>query len=434
MDCSRHGARIMKRSFYEGRNQRGAIAIIVALSIAVLVGFAGLALDLGKLYITKSELQASADACALSAARELTGASAAQLTVAEAAGITTGARNLVMFQGENAVLVQNDSVQFSATANGGYLPKDGIGAAAALTMKFARCRVERNGIANWLIEALNVLPGVAITSQNLSATAVASVVGAQTNCGLPVALCNANVAGKPIGTWLVGVIGPPGGAGSLTGNFLWVDFTPPSGGASELAQILHGPGACNIPSRGAQVGQPGNIASAANDWNSRFGIYSGGLTQGDAVPDFTGFAYTDAAGSWPSQFNAYPNFITRRTTNDPYQGDASTGLNIGNNATISTTAYLAAHGADRRLAIAPIVNCDSFITGSTAPVLDWACVLMLHPLNTSSGGGGGGTGTGSTRMFLEYRGPASSSTSPCATLGTPGGPDSAGPKVPVLVQ
>jgi uncharacterized membrane protein len=35
--------------------------------IVVLVGFIGLALDLGKLYVSKSELQNRADSCALSA-------------------------------------------------------------------------------------------------------------------------------------------------------------------------------------------------------------------------------------------------------------------------------------------------------------------------------------------------------------------------------
>ena len=47
------------------------MAIVVALAIAVLIGFLGLALDLGKLYVVRSELQNSADACAL-ASEELT--------------------------------------------------------------------------------------------------------------------------------------------------------------------------------------------------------------------------------------------------------------------------------------------------------------------------------------------------------------------------
>ena len=50
--------------------QRGVVLIILALTLAVLIGFVGLALDLGKLYVARSERQNSADACALAAARK----------------------------------------------------------------------------------------------------------------------------------------------------------------------------------------------------------------------------------------------------------------------------------------------------------------------------------------------------------------------------
>ncbi|MEY3264784.1 MAG: hypothetical protein RL717_2261, partial [Pseudomonadota bacterium] len=42
------------------RQQQGAVAILIALSMTVMIGFVGLALDLGKLYVVKSELQNSA--------------------------------------------------------------------------------------------------------------------------------------------------------------------------------------------------------------------------------------------------------------------------------------------------------------------------------------------------------------------------------------
>ena len=41
--------------------QRGSVAIIVGLSMVVLVGLVGLALDGGRLYATKTELQNGAD-------------------------------------------------------------------------------------------------------------------------------------------------------------------------------------------------------------------------------------------------------------------------------------------------------------------------------------------------------------------------------------
>lgn len=416
--------------------QRGAVAIIVGISIVALIGFVGLALDLGKLFIAKTELQNSSDACALAASRELTGANANQLEIAEAAGMTTGAVNRVIFQGEAVVLYVNDSVTFSREYNGPYLAKNAIVPTEALAMKYVRCTVSRAGIANWFIQVLNVLPGIDIGSQTVVSTAVASLAPAQTNCAIPVGLCTIDadgnpLAGKPEGTWLEGVIGPPG-SGGLTGNFKWIDFTPPAGGASELASILKGSGACNIPSIGAEVGQPGNVASLADDWNSRFGIYKGSTNPppepGGAVPDYTGYAYTDAAGSWPTKFNAYDNFITQRTSNIAYQGNALTGLTV--QGAIKDKTFLHDNGADRRLAIVPVVNCDDFASGSTAAVKSWACILMLHPINNSAGG----TGTGATRMYLEYRGLSSDYDSPCATLGMPGSEDSAGPMVPVLVQ
>ena len=63
------------------RRQRGVVSVIVALTLAVLIGCVGLALDLGKLYVARSELQNSADACALAAARDLTAVSYTHLTL-----------------------------------------------------------------------------------------------------------------------------------------------------------------------------------------------------------------------------------------------------------------------------------------------------------------------------------------------------------------
>jgi len=420
-----------------GRRQRGAVAIIVGLSLAVLIGFVGLALDLGKLFIAKTELQNSADACALAASRELTGTNATQLAIAEAAGITTGTRNRVLFQGEPVVVATDSSVTFSPALDGSYQAKSSL-TGSELLMKYARCTVNRAGIVNWFVQVLNVIPGVAIGNQTVGATAVATLAPAQTNCAIPVSVCQAALIGKPVGTWLESAIGPPGGGG-LTGNFKWIDFTPPAGGASELGATLTGSGTCTIPSVGAEVGQPGNVASVADDWNSRFGMYFGATKPGEAVPDFTGYAYTEI--NWPSKANAYGNFVTQRTANAPYQGDTATGLKT--KGSVEGGIFLKANGADRRLAIVPVVDCPSFGTGSTAPVKSWACVLMLHPINNSAGGGGGGgkgggaavaTGTGANRMFLEYLGAANNPSSPCATLGLPGAASSAGPLVPVLVQ
>lgn len=53
--------------------QGGAVAVMVGISIVVLVGFLALVIDLGHLYIAKTELQNGADAAALAGAKQLDG-------------------------------------------------------------------------------------------------------------------------------------------------------------------------------------------------------------------------------------------------------------------------------------------------------------------------------------------------------------------------
>ena len=52
-------------------NRRGSVAMTVAICMITLVGFAGLAIDLARLWAVKSRLQTSLDAAALVAAREV---------------------------------------------------------------------------------------------------------------------------------------------------------------------------------------------------------------------------------------------------------------------------------------------------------------------------------------------------------------------------
>jgi uncharacterized membrane protein len=67
-----------------GRN-RGFTLLAAAVSAIALFGTAGLAIDVGRLYITKSEAQSYADSAAVAAAIELDGNPTA-ITRAEGAG------------------------------------------------------------------------------------------------------------------------------------------------------------------------------------------------------------------------------------------------------------------------------------------------------------------------------------------------------------
>ncbi|WP_411828945.1 pilus assembly protein TadG-related protein [Paraburkholderia kururiensis] len=401
------------------RKERGAVAIVVALAIAVLIGFLGLALDLGKLYVVRSELQNSADACALAAARDLTGA--INLSVSEAAGITAGHLNFALFQ-QNAVQLSTDSnVTFSDSLNNAFMPKSSV--AAPANIKYVKCTTQLTGIANWFIQTLNMMPGSTVANaSSVSAMAVATVGAAQTTCAIPVFICKPGTAGPSspsaytIGQWLTAKTGSPPTYGS--GDFGWAALDG-SNSASSIKSELTG-NYCSLPATGTSLGSPGNKVADSASYNTRFGIYANPYAQADGTPDFTGYAYTST--NWNATTgNAYSDFVSKRQTFTSYQGDSAAQLST--KGSYAQTSYSA--GADRRLALAPEVDCTQFLSGHSAAVTSWDCVLMLDPMQ--SGGGAG-------PVHLEYRGSSSAAGSPCATQGVPGNGSAVGPQVPVLLQ
>lgn len=422
------------------RQQQGAIAIVVGLALAILVGFIGLAVDVGHMYVVKAEMQNAMDACALAAAKELTGTSANQLVIAENAGLTVGNRNNVDFQSLPITLVPDD-ITFSATLGGSYQTRSAVeaaGPAQVLAMKYAKCERPQTGIAMHFIPAVG-----AAAQQSVPAHAAATLAPGQTACGIPLAMCKKSPpascpgGGAPStfghcpGQWYDGRFDAGGGS---TGNFNWIDFTPPAGGASELGGLLAGAGQCNTNITNP-VGQTGVAESAAKAWNSRFGLYMGGggnpnLTS--APPDYTGYSYTPT--NWSSRYNAYANFKVKRTAYASYgdttdtvaAGNAITSLSINNSYSVAssgTGGQLASGGSSRRLGLAPIVDCAGWASSQTVPIIGWACILMLHPIS----------GPGDV-VFLEYLGLSNAAGSPCATTGLPAGPGSVGPLVPALVR
>lgn len=427
----------MKRAVRPRAPQKGAVLILVAIALAVLVGFLGIVVDLGRLFVTKTELQSAMDACALAAAAELKPGVAPPdmqaITRAVSAGITAGTRNKVGFQAEAVALTAAD-IYFSdrlsdnsTTFPFGYLQS---GAADPATARYVLCARSQGGIATWFMQVLEAFLNQPSTPNTVGAWATATLQPAQLNCALPIGVCKLPAgtpadpfAGMTVGQWLSSKL-----EAAATGSYSWVDFTPgEGGGANELAQIIKGSGQCNVPVVGTQVGQQGNIESLDKAWNTRFGLYKGADNSSTATPDYTGYGYTPI--NWPSQFNAFggpsftdPNFQTARSSNSTYQSTPGQGY------WSTTSSDLAAKGADRRLVTVPIVDCGAWAASNpqTQPVLGYACVLMLHPMTHTS------DPLYSEEIWLEYRGPSNDPNSPCNTAGMAGG--TAGPLVPVLVH
>lgn len=417
------------------RGQRGAVAIILGITLAVLIGFAGLAIDLGRFFVIKTELQNAMDACALAASTQLrpgqNDPNTLDRAIAYGRVFTTGGvsvnpldgniaaiQNRINFQ-QQVVTVSADNIRFAEALAGPYVSQ---ASADANTAAFVQCSLPLDDIPIFFMRLLNPL----LTTQTVSARAVATLAPSASACGIPLAACKvpgttaASNFGLSVGEWLV----PPSGPGSSygTGNFGWIDFTPPAGGASELADLLSGPGQCST-SIGATVGQSGLIASLYTHWNSRFGLYRSGAGNpqlADASPDFTGYGYN--LSNWPSGSNAYAgiqagavNYRTAVANNNPYQ------VLPPNPYDRLTTAQHAAQGRFRRVAVAPVVDCSVWNAGGANPVIEgWACILMLDPLLGSS-----------ADPTIEFLGLSTDVGSPCATNGEPG---TFGPLVPQLVQ
>ena len=413
------------RSLATSNHQQGAIIVTVALAMLFLLGFMGIALDFGRLFIVKTELQTAMDSCALAAAQELDGSGQTALDRATRAGITSGNLNKVNFQGAAAGIVSDD-VTFSDTLTGLYshvfMP--------AANAKYAKCSHTKSGIAPWLLQAMGAFSGNTAVgaAKSVQALGIASRVPSQSNCAIPVGLCKKSPTYQP-GEWLVGAVNS---GGAVTGQFRWLDFTGNGGGARELKDVLTGEGQCALPGNDTVAGKPRNNGSAAFAYNTRFGVYQGnGGPPTDGIPDLTGYAlYADTPFTQPAYPNKYPQFLIKRASNAAYQGDNKAPDTASLNTVGKTfSGSLGAVGADRRIVVAPIIDCASFdgLGGSgTLKIDSLACILLLHPIKN-------GAGLASEKMWVEYLGLASDGKSPCSTIGLAGGP-SGGTLVPALVQ
>jgi len=416
--------------------QGGAVVVVVALSMLFLLGFMGLALDFGHLFVAKDELQTSVDACALAAAQELNGATDA-LTRASSAGLTAGNLNRVDFQsgswGGQGKLINSEITFRDATY---------AVTTVAANAQYAQCEHLQNGVRMWLIQAMGASVGnshAAYAGTNsVGALAVARRAGTQKTCPLPLGLIPKSGSGSPnygfqVGEWVTVMGQRTPGAGQMGWNNL-----DGSNSASEAALELAEPGYCGVKV-GDTVGKPGAKQSVADVWNARFGIYKNG-DPGPSVnhPDTTGYAYT--SNNWKNSVpqNAYAgqpyntchgtahNFKTKQLSFASYDdtgtsvsgGDGITGLRMsGGYKTLATPALAGEHqqlGHSRRVVTVPVVN-------TSAKVLDFACMLILQPMTSPT-----------VDIQLEFIGNAAAANSPCSTNGASAG--GSGATLPVLVQ
>ncbi len=428
--------------------QFGAIIVTFSLMLLFLIGFASIAIDIGRLFIVRTELQTALDSCALAAAQELDG-QVSSITRARNAGLAAGNINNVNLQSttwDSQPKLSADEVTFK---DANY-----VVTSTAKDARYVQCQHTQAGVKAWLMPAMAIFGGNAWAGTNsVMGTAVATRGHAQDACPVPVGILTRNSTppdyGFLVGEWIVVRTASAPGSGEMG----WYNLDG-SRSASNTEQEMQERGLCGIQVGslvGSLLGTPGAQSSIDAIWNTRFGIYKANDKapgtanyDGPAVnhPDLTGYAYTSTNWKNPKPQNAYDgipavgsapsaeNFVTKRSK---FASFDNTGTSLTDGSLIvfgksnalnkfkdpvaspGSTGQHASYGYNRRLVVVPV------LTPGNNKVIDFACMLMLAPLTGPQ-----------DDTYMEYRGNAGSATSPCTTAGLAGG--TSGPLVPVLVR
>ena len=120
------------------RNSRKGFSLLLAgCCLTVIIGMFGLTVDLGRIYVVKSGIQAFADAAAMAAALRLNGTTNG-VTSAQTIGIAGPGSNRWNFNSQN-VPANNVTVTFGTTKDGPWLAANSIGNGAGY--RFVRVNV-----------------------------------------------------------------------------------------------------------------------------------------------------------------------------------------------------------------------------------------------------------------------------------------------------
>lgn len=319
----------VKRSLRHGlrspRRQRGVVVVLVAAGMLAIIAMAGLALDLGDSYLSKTRLHNALDTAALSGAKTLLdGGGTAE---AETDAIATFNLDPRM---ANAALTP--VIEFSDT-----LVPFNPGAPDDIA-KYVRASVASYPRDAWFAAVLG------ITDRAVAGTAVAGPipVGGCTEPVLPVVICAKDPEGEcndetcfgyPVGAEdeLCLKAGSPGGGPTGcnafdvgTGNFQLLDLGCPKGGGGGAAcvakNLAGGYSQCVAAGDTETVeSKPGNsVGPTVKGINTRFGEYTGGafgLNPTDHPPDVV--THSDPAFWFSSPAsNAYKDWLADPSKHD----------------------------------------------------------------------------------------------------------------------
>lgn len=281
------------------RRQGGAIIVIFALSLALILAMFGLALDAARLYNRKVDLQAVADVAALSAARQLVGTSdGVDLALSAAA---SAAADQKYNYGKSEVVWSDAAVQFSESPSGPW--RDGS-SARANPQRLLFVKVDTAGLGkdpgSFDTVFLRVLP----SGTKKASTSAKAVAGRASLNVTPIGICAMSPlpAAPRLLTGELVQYGFPRGVGydlmqlnpSLTASEpISYTISPfnSGGAASATSAAVVGPYVCGgyMPAQGlvnesVRVEEKFKLAQLHEHLNSRFAQYPTGACDMRAAP------------------------------------------------------------------------------------------------------------------------------------------------------
>ena len=201
------GRRVVRNS---NPGERGFVLVACMVCAVVLFGMAGLAIDLGRMYITKNEAQSFADSAALYASQQLNGTSAGIAAADNAVATNPNKWNF------GTTAFTGTITEYSADGSTGWQTSNNVTAAQAINMRYVRVTPVVNNVA------LFFLP---VTGTGTTATVKAQAIGGQVLLGC--VTCGGAAGGGVAGGTVGGATSAAmGGAGASNGYPVVFPYSP----------------------------------------------------------------------------------------------------------------------------------------------------------------------------------------------------------------
>jgi hypothetical protein len=377
-------ARSSRSTIVKKRGERGFSLILLSLTLVVMIGMLGLAIDLGRMFIYKTELQTFADNAAMAAVAKMDGTQAG-VQAANAIALTgpdgASLANKVNFDSTTiSTVTPTYATSFAGTFDNYATANTG----ATNSYRFVKVVAS----ANVSLTFLPVLPNISTAyTVSASATAGQQALNSLTNGGLlPFAPDAHNIADtKNFGLTPGTEYTLKWGNGSTTNcaGDLGIPNFPPGQPPSEHGFVDIGEGNSNSNVRDAIIN--GGYPNA----NSSPSSLAAGDTLG-GVPGNRGHSIFDALNTRASE-----DTDDSSTTYAAYKAGGT-----GNGRRVVTVAVAGAWSGNGNNASTPLIGFANFFldtsySGTSGPI----CATYIGPADMNSAGAGG---TDGTKVYANY--------------------------------